>query len=119
MPAPQDLPGRFIKQGRCWPTSWIIVASPCGRSSLNRISISCAPGTPAEIRLAERVEDCYRAGVARLVPSAVSELPHAALGSEGGGVVPVDPTDAEVCGRFNVCFRWICSSPGGGFDPCG
>jgi putative peptide zinc metalloprotease protein len=33
--------------------------------------------------------------VTRLVPAAADELPHAALGTEGGGAIAVDPTDSH------------------------
>jgi len=36
----------------------------------------------------------------RVVPGASNELPSAALGTQGGGVLPVDPTDGE--GRKSV-----------------
>lgn len=113
VPAPQDLPGRFIKQGEVLAHvvdhRRLTVRAVVAQSDIDLVRTRDAG---VEIRLAERVEDCYRAGVARLVPSAVSELPHAALGSEGGGVVPVDPTDAEGMRTVQRVFQVDLSVPG-------
>lgn len=113
VPAPQDLPGRFIKQGEVLAHvvdhRRLTVRAVVAQADIDLVRTRDAG---VEIRLAERVEDCYRAGVARLVPSAVSELPHAALGSEGGGVVPVDPTDAEGMRTVQRVFQVDLSVPG-------
>jgi putative peptide zinc metalloprotease protein len=45
--------------------------------------------------MAERLSETYPATVLRFVPSASEQLPSVALGSGGGGEVPVDPTDAQ------------------------
>ena len=112
VPAPQDLPGRFIKQGGVGPRRGSSSPHRAGGRRSSGYRSRAHPDAGVEIRLAERVEDCYRAGVARLVPSAVSELPHAALGSEGGGVVPVDPTDAEGVRTVQRVFQVDLSVPG-------
>jgi putative peptide zinc metalloprotease protein len=41
-----------------------------------------------------------RSAVKRVVPSATDQLPTAALGTQGGGAMPVDPSDRE--GRKSV-----------------
>ncbi|MBA5869149.1 MAG: HlyD family efflux transporter periplasmic adaptor subunit [Nitrospira sp. CR2.1] len=96
LPAPQDLPGRFVKQGE-------VLAHVVDRRRLTvrtvvpqaDIDLVRTDGIGVEVRLAEQVRARHRADVVRLAPSAVTELPHAALGTEGGGSVPVDPTDTE------------------------
>jgi putative peptide zinc metalloprotease protein len=53
-------------------------------------------GTQAvQVRLAERLESPMSAEVKRLVPAASEDLPSPALGSEGGGQVPLDPHDPK------------------------
>lgn len=47
----------------------------------------------ADLRLAELVGRTYHATVAREVPGGVEELPTAALGLSGGGVIPTSPND--------------------------
>ncbi len=96
LPAPQDLPGRFVKQGE-------VLAHVVDRRRLAvrtivpqaDIDLVRTQESAVEVRLAERVQARYRAAVTRLVPSAVTELPHAALGTEGGGAIAVDPTDTQ------------------------
>jgi putative peptide zinc metalloprotease protein len=53
-----------------------------------------------EVRLAERFGRIAHASIQRVVPAASNELPSAALGTQGGGIVAVDPTDRE--GRKSV-----------------
>ena len=94
--APQDLPGRFVKQGD-------VLAHVVERRHLTvrtvvqqaDIDLVRTQESAVEVRLADRVHARYRAAVTRLVPSAVTELPHAALGTEGGGAIVTDPTDAQ------------------------
>ncbi len=48
-----------------------------------------------ELRFADSVPTTYKVAVLREVPSGLEELPTAALGSHGGGHVPVDPNDTK------------------------
>jgi len=47
------------------------------------------------VRLVEHIADTVRASMKRIVPSASEQLPTAALGTQGGGQVVVDPGDKE------------------------
>lgn len=49
----------------------------------------------AELRFADAIPSDYRVAVLREVPSASDELPTAALGSNGGGRIPIDPNDTK------------------------
>jgi putative peptide zinc metalloprotease protein len=49
----------------------------------------------AQLRFADAVPSTYRVSLLREVPSALEELPTAALGPKGGGHVPVDPNDSK------------------------
>lgn len=49
----------------------------------------------AELRFADAIPSDYRVSVLREVPSASDELPTAALGSNGGGRIPIDPNDTK------------------------
>lgn len=96
LPAPQDLPGRYVKQGE-------VLAHVIDRRQLIVRAVVPSADIDAvrrhvevvQVRLAEQVSVPYRATVTRLVPAAGRELPHAALGTEGGGRVVVDPTDSK------------------------
>jgi putative peptide zinc metalloprotease protein len=94
--APNDLPGRFIKQGEVLAhvvdMHSLTVRAVVEQSDINLIRNQ---HEPASVRLAERLAEPLPARISRLMPAAVSELPSTALGTEGGGVVPVDPTDRK------------------------
>jgi putative peptide zinc metalloprotease protein len=47
----------------------------------------------AELRFADAMPATYPVAVLREVPSGLDELPTPALGTQGGGTVPVDPSD--------------------------
>jgi putative peptide zinc metalloprotease protein len=49
----------------------------------------------AELRFADAVPTTYKVKLLREVPSGLEELPTAALGSHGGGSVPIDPNDTK------------------------
>lgn len=96
LPAPQDLPGRFVKQGE-------VLAHVVDRRQLtvravvppSDIDLVRTQQNGVQVRLADQVQERYEATVTRLVPAASNELPHAALGTEGGGTIAVDPTDSH------------------------
>ena len=94
--APQDLPGRFVKQGdvlaHVVERRHLTVRTVVPQADIDLVRTQAAA---VEVRLADRVHARYRAAVTRLVPSAVTELPHAALGTEGGGAIVTDPTDTQ------------------------
>jgi putative peptide zinc metalloprotease protein len=48
-----------------------------------------------QVRLIEQRGRVDRAHVTRMVPAASDQLPSAALGSQGGGQLALDPTDRE------------------------
>jgi putative peptide zinc metalloprotease protein len=48
-----------------------------------------------EVRLSRRVGETFPAVISRQVPAATDRLPSRALGTAGGGRVPVDPHDPE------------------------
>jgi putative peptide zinc metalloprotease protein len=51
--------------------------------------------TGVSVRLAEHPTRTLKADIERIVPAADLNLPAVALGTAGGGIVPVDPTDPE------------------------
>ena len=48
-----------------------------------------------DVRLADDIATIRAASLKRIVPSATDQLPSAALGTQGGGPVPLDPSDKE------------------------
>jgi putative peptide zinc metalloprotease protein len=96
LPKAEDLPGRFVKRGEVLAhvvdVNTITVRSIVDQNDIDLIRRETRA---VQIRLAERLSDPMAATVKRLVPAASEDLPSPALGSEGGGKVPLDPRDPK------------------------
>ena len=91
---PQDLPGRFFKEGQLIgyvlpPTSRII------RTTIRQDDIALVRNRlrDTSVRFADQLDKTLPARIVREVPAGRDELPSKALGGSGGGAVPVDPRD--------------------------
>jgi putative peptide zinc metalloprotease protein len=96
VPQAQDLIGRFLKQGELMAYvadfSHITVRSVVSQTAIGLIR----QGTEnIDVKLAERITDTLPAVITRSVPGATDRLPSPALGTQGGGQIPVDPNDSE------------------------
>ncbi len=96
LPKAADLPGRFVKRGELLAhvvdLKTIIVRTIVDQGDIDLIRNQTHE---VQVRLAERLADPMPATITRLVPAASEELPSQALGSEGGGQVPLDPHDSK------------------------
>ena len=96
LPKAEDLPGRFVKRGELLAhvvdLQTITVRTIVDQNDIDLIRHQLRG---VQVRLAERLADPMPASITRLVPSASEELPSPALGSEGGGQVPLDPRDEK------------------------
>jgi len=94
LPKADDLPGRLVKQGEL--LAYVVnLQSMTVRTVVEQgdIDLIMSKTNHVQVRLAERLTDPAAAQIKRLVPTASDELPSAALGSEGGGDLPLDPRD--------------------------
>jgi putative peptide zinc metalloprotease protein len=96
LPRAEDLPGRFVHRGdvlaHVVDLNTLTVRTIVDQSDIDLIRHSTKT---VQVRLAERLASPIDAGVTRLVPAASDELPSPALGSVGGGQVPMDPKDPK------------------------
>jgi putative peptide zinc metalloprotease protein len=96
LPKVDDLPGHFVKHGELLghvvELSTVTVRTIVGQTDIDLIRHETQG---VDVRVAERLSETLPARVARLVPAASEELPSPALGSEGGGKVPMDPRDPK------------------------
>ena len=96
LPRAEDLPGRFVHRGdvlaHVVDLNTLTVRTIVDQTDIDLIRHSTKA---VQVRLAERLASPIDAGVTRLVPAASDELPSPALGSEGGGQVPMDPKDSK------------------------
>ncbi len=108
----EDLPGSYLRQGEH-------IAFVVNRS---RITVQAAilekdvdlvrrTTHAVDVRLVNDVARVWPAELKRLVPSAIEQLPSAALGSAGGGQIPVDPQDTAGRKPFVKVFQAEISLP--------
>lgn len=92
----EDMPGQYFKQGEL--LGYVLdrkqlvarVAVLQENVGLVRTGIK-----NADLRFADAVPDIHRVPVLREVAGGLDELPTAALGPNGGGTIPVDPSDGK------------------------
>ena len=93
LPDPGDLTGRFVRKGELLgyiinfdrPTVRVVVTQ-------SDIDLVRRRTQRVDVRLAERFAEIIPATVTRELPAALDRLPSVALGTSGGGVIPIDPT---------------------------
>jgi putative peptide zinc metalloprotease protein len=106
------LPGHFVKQGEL--LGYILAEQqPIVRAVVNQTDIDLVRNkvTKVEVRLSELVEQPLVAKVERIVPAAEQNLPSAALGTSGGGTIPVDPSDTHGLRALESHFQLDLSLP--------
>jgi putative peptide zinc metalloprotease protein len=93
---PQDLPGRFLRQGQqigyVLPPGSRIVRATIRQDDIDLVRHRLR-GT--EVKLAERLDATLSAEITREVPAGRDDIPSKALGGAGGGALTVDPGDPQ------------------------
>jgi putative peptide zinc metalloprotease protein len=92
VPAPQDLPGRYFRQGE--QIGHVIPRSALtARVLVPQESVDLVRSRTGQVRvkLAERLSDTLNARILREVPQASDRLPSLALAQAGGGDIALDP----------------------------
>lgn len=96
VPAEADLPGRFVKRGELLghvvKLDRIVVRAIVPQTDIDLVRQRTVA---IETRLSERLGERGPAVLVRQVPGASEQLPSPALGAAGGGIVPVDPRNAQ------------------------
>jgi putative peptide zinc metalloprotease protein len=96
VPNAHDMPGQYFKQGE-------LLGYVLDRQQLiarvavmqDNIDLVRSGLVKAQLRFADAVDKAYPVSILREVPSALDELPTAALGATGGGQIAVDPNDQK------------------------
>lgn len=93
---PDDLPGRYLKQGE------VVGYLRVDASTLVRLVVTQAEvdrvrldARGVEVRFPQDTSRRWPATLARATPAAIRELPSAVLGAQGGGPVVTDPRDEK------------------------
>jgi putative peptide zinc metalloprotease protein len=93
---PEDLPGRFFREGQqigyVLPPGSRIVRATVRQDDIDLVRHRVRTVT---VKLAERLEETLPAEIIREVPAGRDELPSKALGTAGGGALPIDPRDSQ------------------------
>ncbi|MGD9224207.1 MAG: HlyD family efflux transporter periplasmic adaptor subunit [Desulfobacteraceae bacterium] len=108
----RNLPGRFVKQGEL--LGYIIADHrPTVRAVVSQADIGLVRQriTGVSVKLAEHPSTTIEAIIKRIVPAADLNLPSAALGTGGGGNIPVDPTDPKGLRALSAIFQIDISLP--------
>ncbi len=114
----RNLPGRFVKKGEL--LGYIVAEHrPTIRAVVSQTDIGLMRErvSGVEVKLAEQPNRSLKAQIKRIVPAAGLELPSAALGTAGGGVVPVDTTDPDGLRALESLFQLDLSLPQEVKDP--
>jgi putative peptide zinc metalloprotease protein len=94
--APEDLPGRFVRQGdllaHVVDLHTLVVRAVVSQANLDLVRGNTRA---VDVRLAERLSEVVPAVISRLVPGGSERLPTTVLGSEGGGQIALDPRDRQ------------------------
>ena len=114
----RNLTGRFVKKGEL--LGYIVTEHrPTIRAVVSQAAIGLVRErvTGVEIRLTEKPACSMKANIERIVPSADLNLPSAALGTTGGGIIPVDPTDPDGLRALESLFQIDLCLPDGVKNP--
>jgi putative peptide zinc metalloprotease protein len=100
------LAGRFVQKGEL--LGYIVAGHhPLVRAVVRQADIGLVRKeiTGVAVRLADQAGTTLPASVERLVPAGLLQLPSAALGTAGGGEIPVDPTDPKGLRPLDALFQ--------------
>ena len=103
---PQDLPGRFIREGQeiayVLPPSAHIIRATIHQDDIDLVRNRLRS---VRVRLAERLDEILPARLLRVVPAGRKDVPSNVLGDTGAGPVPIDPRDPQVNEPYNRVFH--------------
>jgi putative peptide zinc metalloprotease protein len=108
----RNLPGTFVKKGDLLgyilPDRHSTVRTVVSQSNIGLVRERV---TGVWVRLAEQPAKTLKAGIERIFPAADLNLPAVALGTAGGGNIPVDTSDPEGLRALESHFQLDLSLP--------
>jgi putative peptide zinc metalloprotease protein len=107
IPNADQLLGRFLQQGELVA---YVVEPPVNiiRAVVQQKDIALVRDqeVSVEVRLAERLWQIYPAVITQAVPKASDYLPSRALGTAGGGSIPIEPSDEKGLRAYEPIFQF-------------
>ncbi len=105
VPQPEDLPGRFVRQGEMlayvMEPAEIRIRLVVPQEDVDLVRYQTRK---VEVRRVDNLEQIIPAVIVREVPGATDRLPSSALGNAGGGQVAIDPRDQRGKKAFQRYF---------------
>lgn len=96
VPKSQDMDGQYFKKGELlgylMDKDQLVARVAIAQENIDLVRTQLKA---VDLRFADGVSNSFRVSVLREVPSALNELPTAALSPNGGGHIPVDPNDSK------------------------
>jgi putative peptide zinc metalloprotease protein len=106
LPHSEDLPDRFLHKGDL--VGYIVnypITTVRGVVTQDNIGLVRERAKAVQIRLAENIKNLQPAKIIREVPAASDQLPSSALGTVGGGIIPVDPSEKKGERAYEPVFQ--------------
>lgn len=107
LPQPEDLPGKFVKQGETvgyvFPEAMVTVRVVVPQEKVGMVR---AGVRSAQARLAHDLYAIHPLALVREVPSGLEHLPSKTLSIDGGGSMVVDPRERSGTKTFNRTFQF-------------
>jgi putative peptide zinc metalloprotease protein len=106
LPHSEDLPDRFLHKGDL--VGYIVnypITTVRGVVTQDNIGLVRERAKAVQIRLAENIKNLQPAKIIREVPAASDQLPSSALGTVGGGIIPVDPSEKKGEKAYEPVFQ--------------
>jgi putative peptide zinc metalloprotease protein len=107
MPLPDDAPGRFLKRGEVLGYALPLDGARVVRATIEQDNIDLVRHhvRAARAKLADGLDQPILVRAVREVPGGSEQLPSAALGTTGGGAMPVDPRDEHGTTALSRVFQ--------------
>ena len=112
VPRSSDLPGNFVNKGDI--IGYLIapnVKSVHMAVHQDDVGLLRTRIDSVQVRLADRIGEAYTATITRQVPGGTNQLPSAALGTDGGGVLAIDPRDSSGARTLETVFVYELELP--------
>jgi len=112
IPGADDLPGRFLQKGHL--LGYVIAPGRISvRTVVSQDDVDLIRGGTrgVQVRRTEAIGEVIPASIVGLVPTASAGLPSAALGTQGGGSIPIDPRDPKGGTALTKVFQFDLTLP--------
>jgi putative peptide zinc metalloprotease protein len=112
VPRSSDLPGQFVNKGDV--IGYLI--APQAKSvhmavSQDDVGLMRTNIEAIEVRLVDRIDQVFPASIIRQVPGGTRNLPSAALGTQGGGKISIDPRNNQGTRTLETVFVYELALP--------